>query len=109
MDLKQGERAVVAVRQAMRSFGCEDSDPLIRLGITFLLSTQDPDGSWDKASEDLYTVYHATMVGVQVGHTAHRSLRTLERGGLSLTRGVVLGPDVRRPCWCTTSGGSARG
>ena len=52
--------------EVLRCFGARDDDPLVRAGITFLLAQQDEDGLWDNAdSKDQYTVYHATMVGVQ--------------------------------------------
>jgi hypothetical protein len=58
--------------EVLRSFGDSDEDPLIQQGMEFLLSKQADDGSWDKIDEktdeakDDYTVYHATMVGIQV-------------------------------------------
>jgi hypothetical protein len=37
------------------------SDESIRAGFDFLLSTQNPDGSWgDPKNEDLYSRYHTT-------------------------------------------------
>jgi len=57
--------------EVLRCFGCTDEDPLIRSGLAFLLSEQDEaTGLWD-GDKDPYTVYHATMVGVQA-LLAHR-------------------------------------
>jgi len=52
--------------ECLRIFGIKDDDPTMRRGIRFLLRSQDTDGSWDGRREtDAYTLYHATMVGVQ--------------------------------------------
>jgi hypothetical protein len=52
--------------ECLRAFGAADTDPLVQKGMTFLMSSQHEDGSWDKGEEtDEYTTYHATMVGVQ--------------------------------------------
>jgi hypothetical protein len=46
---------------SLKSFGVTDDDPLIRTGIDFLLSRQNPDGSWGMADQSgVYTPYHAT-------------------------------------------------
>ncbi len=53
--------------EALRIFGCDDDDDVVKRGINFLLKDQNQsDGSWDRVEgNDAYTVYHATMVGVQ--------------------------------------------
>ena len=53
--------------EALRIFGCDDEDALVKQGINFLLKEQNKsDGSWDREEgNDAYTVYHATMVGIQ--------------------------------------------
>jgi hypothetical protein len=52
--------------ECLRAFGASDTDPLVQKGMTFLMSCQHEDGSWDKGDDtDEYTTYHATMVGVQ--------------------------------------------
>jgi hypothetical protein len=49
----------------LRSFGLKDSDPLIRSGMDFLLSTQNPDGSWgDTRTDDIYLRYHPTWTAI---------------------------------------------
>ena len=49
----------------LRSFGMDESDPLMRSGVEFLLSHQNPDGSWGKVREtDSYTRYHTTWTSM---------------------------------------------
>ncbi|KAJ8601448.1 hypothetical protein CTAYLR_005948 [Chrysophaeum taylorii] len=51
--------------ECLRCFGATDADPLVQLGIAFLLGTQGSETDrWDEA-EDAYTSYHATMVAAQ--------------------------------------------
>jgi hypothetical protein len=46
--------------------GCGDDDPLLQRAMLFLMNAQAEDGTWDSfAGRDPYTVYHATMVGIQ--------------------------------------------
>jgi len=50
---------------ALRAFGLESTHPLIRRGIDYLLSMQNPDGSWgDMEAEDIYQRYHPTWTAV---------------------------------------------
>jgi hypothetical protein len=49
----------------LKSFGLKGSDPLIRTGTEYLLSTQNPDGSWgDMKTDDIYLRYHPTWTAV---------------------------------------------
>jgi hypothetical protein len=49
----------------LKSFGLEENDPLIRTGTEFLLSSQNPDGSWgDMKTNDMYLRYHPTWTAV---------------------------------------------
>ncbi len=49
----------------LMSFGLTTAHPLIRTGIEYLLSVQNPDGSWgDAADEDIYKRYHPTWTSV---------------------------------------------
>lgn len=49
----------------LRSFGMTEADPLIQSGMSFLLSTQNPDGSWgDMNDPDIYSRYHPTWTAV---------------------------------------------
>jgi hypothetical protein len=49
----------------LKSFGMNTSDPEIRTGMTFLLDTQRPDGTWSPADEkDNYTLYHSAWTGI---------------------------------------------
>jgi hypothetical protein len=49
----------------LKSFGLKDNDPLIRTGIDYLLSTQNPDGSWgNMRTADIYLRYHPTWTAV---------------------------------------------
>jgi hypothetical protein len=45
----------------LKSFGLPEDHPLIVKGLTYLLSQQNPDGSWgDAEAEDIYERYHPT-------------------------------------------------
>jgi hypothetical protein len=49
----------------LKSFGLHDRDPLIRSGMDFLLSKQNPDGSWgDPKTDDIYLRYHPTWTAI---------------------------------------------
>jgi hypothetical protein len=49
----------------LKSFGLKDSNKLIRMGIDYLLSRQNSDGSWgDVEAEDIYQVYHPTWTAI---------------------------------------------
>jgi hypothetical protein len=49
----------------LRAFGMTDRDPEIQQGVQFLLSTQNPDGSWgDPRGKDIYNRYHSTWTAV---------------------------------------------
>jgi hypothetical protein len=50
---------------SLKSFGLNDSDPLVRTGTEYLLATQNPDGSWgDRKTSDVYTRYHSTWTAI---------------------------------------------
>jgi len=49
----------------LKSFGLTFHDPLIRTGTEFVLSSQNPDGSWgDTGDEDIYNRYHPTWTAI---------------------------------------------
>ncbi len=49
----------------LRAFGLTSRDPLIRAGFDYLLSAQNPDGSWgDPSDPDPYGRYHPTWTAV---------------------------------------------
>jgi hypothetical protein len=49
----------------LRAFGRNESDPEISAGMEYLLSHQNPDGSWGaRDEEDIYTRYHSTWTAV---------------------------------------------
>jgi hypothetical protein len=51
----------------LKSFGLTRNDPLIRKGMSFVLSRQHRDGSWgdiDKTDPDPYTPYHSTWTAI---------------------------------------------
>ena len=52
------------IMDALKSFGLDDSDPLIRRGTEFLLAHQNKDGSWGDVGDDAYDRYHATETAV---------------------------------------------
>ena len=50
---------------SLRALGLDERDPEIRAGVEFLLSNQNPDGSWGARDEkDIYLRYHPTWNGV---------------------------------------------
>ncbi|HEX8845796.1 MAG TPA: hypothetical protein VF791_14180 [Pyrinomonadaceae bacterium] len=50
---------------SLKAFGLEDTHPLIRAGMDYLLSCQNEDGSWgDMKSEDIYQRYHPTWTAI---------------------------------------------
>jgi hypothetical protein len=50
---------------SLMAFGLKLGHPLIREGMSFLLSQQNPDGSWgDMEDEDLYGRYHPTWAAI---------------------------------------------
>ena len=50
---------------SLKSFGLTASDELIQTGMTYLLSTQRPDGTWSAPGEkDVYTQYHSAWTGI---------------------------------------------
>ena len=49
----------------LRAFGLTESDPLIRAGVTYVLSKQNADGSWGGAGDtDVYNRYHSTWTAI---------------------------------------------
>jgi hypothetical protein len=49
----------------LRAFGMTSNDKLIRLGMAYQLSHQNPDGSWGNLkSKDAYTRYHTTWTAI---------------------------------------------
>lgn len=50
---------------SLKAFGLKDTHPLIRTGMQFLLSRQNPDGSWgDTGEDDIYHRYHPTWTAI---------------------------------------------
>ncbi|HEX3559883.1 MAG TPA: hypothetical protein VHU19_11815 [Pyrinomonadaceae bacterium] len=52
------------IMDSLKSFGLDDSDPLIRKGTQFLLVHQNRDGSWGDVRDETYDRYHATETAV---------------------------------------------
>ena len=49
----------------LRDFGMTERDPLIRAGVDYALSKQNPDGSWgDLTDPDIYSRYHSTWTAI---------------------------------------------
>jgi hypothetical protein len=49
----------------LKSFGLKDSDSLVRMGTEYLLSSQNPDGSWgNMKTDDMYLRYHPTWTAI---------------------------------------------
>jgi hypothetical protein len=86
------------VLDSLKSFGLSDRHPLMRKGVSFLLATQNADGSWgDAEAEDIYDRYHPTL-------TAVNGLRDYAWTKRALVF-PELGPELRR--WAR-GGASAR-
>lgn len=50
---------------SLKAFGLKDSHPLIQRGMEYLLSEQNPDGSWgDMEAENAYQRYHPTWTAI---------------------------------------------
>jgi hypothetical protein len=50
---------------SLRAFGLTSQDPLIRTGFEYLLSSQNPDGSWgDPQNRNVYGRYHPTWTAI---------------------------------------------
>jgi hypothetical protein len=49
----------------LRDFGMTERDPLIRAGVDYLLSKQNPDGSWGNPDDpEIYNRYHSTWTAI---------------------------------------------
>jgi hypothetical protein len=49
----------------LRDFGMTEQSPLIRVGVEYVLSKQNPDGSWgDPSDPDIYNRYHSTWTAI---------------------------------------------
>ncbi|HEY3835430.1 MAG TPA: hypothetical protein VGL72_02610 [Bryobacteraceae bacterium] len=50
---------------ALKSFGLNESDPVIQEGMTYILDTQRADGTWSPPDEkDYYTLYHSAWCAI---------------------------------------------
>lgn len=49
---------------SLMAFGLGDRHPAMRAGVDYVLSCQNPDGSWGDPDADVYTRYHATWAVV---------------------------------------------
>ena len=80
----------------LRAFGMTERDALIRMGVEYILSQQNSDGSWgDPSDSDIYDRYHSTW-------TAMDGLREYDWHGTRLSfpelKGLLslgAGPDAR--------------
>jgi hypothetical protein len=79
---------------SLKAFGLEDTHPLIRTGMEFLLSCQNADGSWgDPQAEDVYERYHPTWTAIDgLRQYAWRS----ERLSFPRLKPMLLAMNVRR-------------
>jgi hypothetical protein len=49
----------------LKAFGLTTADPLVQVGMAFVLSRQDADGSWgDAGNRDIYHRYHSTWTAI---------------------------------------------
>ena len=77
----------------LRDFGMTERDPLIRTGVDYVLSKQNPDGSWgDPTDTDVYNRYHATWTAIDGLRQYHRRGRRL---GFPALMGLVVAPQHR--------------
>jgi hypothetical protein len=103
--LKANLREAVATNDAetmgeyldtLRAFGLNFGDNLIRAGFDFLLSVQNPDGSWgDMHDRDPYGRYHPTWTSVD-GLREYRWGRVLPCPDLSPRAAPSIAPDPPR-------------
>jgi hypothetical protein len=64
MALKDSE-SMGEFLDSLKGLGLTTSDDAIRTGITYLLDTQSPNGTWSPADEtDFYTLYHSAWTGI---------------------------------------------
>ena len=49
---------------SLKAFGLSDDHPIIRPGINYLLSKQNPDGSWGDSDDDIFHRFHATWTAI---------------------------------------------
>jgi len=65
---------------SLRSFGVAESDLALASGVEYLLSSQNPDGSWGDANEpDPYTRYHTAWTAIDALREYHWRERTVWR------------------------------
>ena len=70
----------------LKSFGLSEDHPLIVKGVTYLLSQQNPDGSWgDSGVEDIYERYHPTWTAIDGLREYRRLGQRLSLPGLNST------------------------
>ena len=61
----------------LRAFGMTEADPLIQTGVAYVLSKQNPDGSWGDEGATVYDRYHSTWTAVDgLRQYAYRGTRT---------------------------------
>ena len=49
---------------SLMAFGLTDRHPVVRKGMKYLLSRQNPDGSWGDIDDHIYTRYHTTWAAI---------------------------------------------
>jgi hypothetical protein len=79
----------------LRDFGMTERDPLIRAGVDYVLSKQNPDGSWgDLTDPDVYTRYHSTWTAIDGLRQYGWHGKRLSFPGVAPLLGSGAGPDV---------------
>jgi hypothetical protein len=93
----------------LKSFGLPEDHPLIVKGLGYLLSQQNPDGSWgDTEAEDIYARYHPTWTAIDgLRDYAWRGQR-LSFPNLQLLPRSTNYSQTRKPTGCPRSNATGR-
>jgi hypothetical protein len=62
---REDPETVGEILDCLKSFGLVGKNPLVQEGVDYLLSRQNPDGSWSEPEiEDVYDRYHTTLAAI---------------------------------------------
>jgi hypothetical protein len=85
----------------LRAFGMTEDDALIRTGVDYVLSRQNPDGSWGNPKDrDVYNRYHSTWTAIDgLRQYAYQGERLGFPELMPLLRGATAPIGNRRAAW----------